>query len=305
MEDIHLTAECPHSRWIVWAVCDGHGGTGVVKKLSTLLVPTVLGALSKLHPGAGPVRPNYLRQYIREVIVALDRTLERECTTSALRNSGSTLILMAYQPLTRQIVLVNVGDSRAVLSFPSQGGVEQLVETKDHKPSDKEETMRVLAAGSHVTHNRVGGILALSRAMGDFSLKHTQTESYNPVGGAVCAVPDVQVGHLSPTAGATAILACDGIWDVMKSKEAIGVVESTIAGASKTNPAEFLVQTAFQKGSSDNLTALVVHLHPQRRLGSGARKVASAAAAKSAAATAAAPTTIAVPNKKKGGGKIA
>jgi serine/threonine protein phosphatase PrpC len=310
MEDTHVTAEDPVSKWILFAVCDGHGGTGVVKYLEKVLSKRVLAALNRVSldnaaasvtPAAGkqpvttsayavPVRASYLRQAMKLLIVSLDSELERELKSSTERGSGSTLIMMAYQPLTRQIVLVNVGDSRAVLSLPNipktpaiaplavadsarvaplgfvdddDGGSNKgrkLIQTKDHKPCDKDELLRIAAAGSFVSKNRVGGILALSRAMGDFSLKGSLRLPYDPVSGAVCALPDVQVGYISPISFATAVLACDGIWDVMSSEEAVDVAEQALLRSE--NPAEKLVHVAFQKLSSDNLTCLVVRLHP-------------------------------------------
>lgn len=277
MEDIHITVEDPVSKWIVFAVCDGHGGTAVVKHIEKILAKRVLAALAKASdeaiPGA-PIRPSYIRQSMKLLILAIDAEIERELKSDAARNSGCTLNMMAYNPLTRQIVLVNVGDSRSVLSLPNiaknspgssaaNANGRKLIETKDHKPGDKLETLRIAAAGSYVARGRVGGILALSRAMGDFSLKGSLRLPYDPVAGAVCALPDVQVGYISPLSAATALLCCDGVWDVMTSEEAVNVAEAALAA--NQNPAEKLVHTAFQKMSSDNLTCLVVRLHPALR----------------------------------------
>lgn len=326
-----MTSECPVSKWMLFAVCDGHGGTAVVKHVEKILAKRVLAALGRASienaattsstsaksPYSVPVRAPYLRQCLKLLVVALDNELHREITTGKGRNSGCTLIMMAYQPLTRQIALVNLGDSRAVLSFPTPvntpatagaataatnagtakapiaaaaagkaagssaaaavvgvavgstvdaklagGGVRatKLIETKDHKPDDKDELLRVTAAGSFVKGKRVGGILALSRALGDFTLKGSLRLAFDPVNGAVCALPDVQVGYVAPAQFATAILGCDGIWDVMSSQEAIDVADAALAN--KENPADKLVHVAFQKLSSDNLTCLVVRLHP-------------------------------------------
>ena len=49
------------------------------------------------------------------------------------------------------------------------GEVEQL--SFDHKPSNENETRRIIAAGGWVEFNRVNGNLALSRALGDFVFK--------------------------------------------------------------------------------------------------------------------------------------
>lgn len=124
MEDIHLVKECPISGWTLFIVCDGHGGTAVVKKLESILCDRILSTLAKasmLHGGyRSTVRPSYLRQCMKSLIVSIDAELDRELKTEAARDTGSTLILMAYQPATRQIILVNVGDSRAVLSLPGK-----------------------------------------------------------------------------------------------------------------------------------------------------------------------------------------
>ena len=41
----------------------------------------------------------------------------------------------------------------------------------DHKPDDAEEHRRIVAANSFVEDSRVNGMLALSRALGDFEYK--------------------------------------------------------------------------------------------------------------------------------------
>lgn len=41
----------------------------------------------------------------------------------------------------------------------------------DHKPNKESEMSRILAGGGRVEFNRVNGILALSRAFGDFVYK--------------------------------------------------------------------------------------------------------------------------------------
>ena len=61
----------------------------------------------------------------------------------------------------------NAGDSRAVASI--NGASMPL--SYDHKPILKEEKERILAAGGWVEMNRVNGLLALSRALGDFMFK--------------------------------------------------------------------------------------------------------------------------------------
>ena len=50
-------------------------------------------------------------------------------------------------------------------------GVQAIALSKDHKPDDPEEATRIQAAGGFVDDGRVNGMLALSRALGDFEYK--------------------------------------------------------------------------------------------------------------------------------------
>ena len=54
------------------------------------------------------------------------------------------------------------------------------------------------------------------------------------------------------------ILACDGIWDVLTNEKAVSVVAKAIKD--KQDAAKALVRASFLNGSTDNMTAVVVHL---------------------------------------------
>lgn len=263
MEDEHVAAEDKASGWQIFAVCDGHGGRGVVNRLAQLLAPTVLSALARATAAVAglPLRPGYLRQYLKRIVVWIDRKLNEEVKGRA-RGSGSTLLLLVYNPKTRQIAVANVGDSRAVVQFlpATATALPGLIETRDHKPDDPSEMARVAEAGSYIVRKRVAGILAMTRAMGDFSLKRTSAQrgrTYDPLLGPVSALADVQVGSIARTARAVVVLACDGIWDVMNSGEAVAVAAAALT-EDAVQPAQALVDEAYARGSTDNLTALVI-----------------------------------------------
>ena len=48
---------------------------------------------------------------------------------------------------------------------------KQAMHLSDHKPANFEEKKRIYAANSYIENNRVNGLLALSRALGDFEYK--------------------------------------------------------------------------------------------------------------------------------------
>jgi serine/threonine protein phosphatase PrpC len=65
------------------------------------------------------------------------------------------------------------------------------------------------------------------------------------------------------------IIACDGVWDVLEDQEAVDMIREHLgSGAGATSPphskaktaAQVLVDASLAKGSSDNITVLVVFL---------------------------------------------
>lgn len=59
------------------------------------------------------------------------------------------------------------------------------------------------------------------------------------------------------------ILACDGVWDVLTSDEAVKLVQfRKIVGDDPTSAAKYLAKFAYMRGSDDNISVLVVYFSP-------------------------------------------
>lgn len=114
------------------------------------------------------------------------------------------------------VYCANAGDARGVLY--EKGKAIDL--SKDHKPDLPQERSRVLAAGHHVEDGRVDGVIAISRAIGDWEYKSATLE---PEKMAVSAYPDISKTLITKDTEFI-ICACDGIWDCMKSQEACDFV---------------------------------------------------------------------------------
>ena len=58
------------------------------------------------------------------------------------------------------------------------------------------------------------------------------------------------------------ILACDGVWDVMTDQEAADLLMKRFVekGGPDEDAAKYIVRTAIKRGSSDNITAIIVYL---------------------------------------------
>ncbi|KAJ1971906.1 phosphatase 2C, partial [Dimargaris verticillata] len=140
------------------------------------------------------------------------------------------------------LYLGNAGDARAVLA--RDGRAVRL--TYDHKGDDPNEVRRIMEAGGFVLNNRVNGVLAVTRALGDTSMK------------------EVVVGHpytteTTVTTGADyLILACDGLWDVCSDQKAVDLIRSI---DDPQQASETLTKYALDNFSRDNITVMVVRLY--------------------------------------------
>jgi len=137
--------------------------------------------------------------------------------------------------------IANVGDSRAVLS---KNGVAVRV-TTDHKPTLESERNRILDLKGYVIFGRVNGVLAVSRALGDFYF-HPHVSCEPEVFGPFDVYND-EYQFL--------ILACDGLWDVVDDNTAVDIVKG-----SKTpeEGAKRLVKSALTAQSTDNISVVVI-----------------------------------------------
>ncbi|WIA09237.1 hypothetical protein OEZ85_008645 [Tetradesmus obliquus] len=163
-----------------------------------------------------------------------------EHNDNASRDDGCTAVTAVV--VGERLLVANVGDSRAVLS---RGG-KAVPMSIDHKPNSREERTRIEDAGGVVVWAgtwRVGGVLAVSRAFGDRPLKRY-----------VIPTPDIKDEQLT-SADDCLILASDGLWDVVSNQDAVAIVKD-IAEADKA--ARRLVDEAYQRGSNDNISCVVL-----------------------------------------------
>lgn len=178
------------------------------------------------------------------------RQLDQEWLQYANRHEcddGSTAI--AALLVNGTLHIANVGDSRAVLV--ASGRAVDLSE--DHKPTRADERMRIEGLGGRIIHYgtwRVEGILAVTRAVGDRRLKKFVT-----------AEPELK-SHVLQEGDDFLILASDGVWDVMTSQQAVDIV-CNLSG-NMHEAAHKLTDTAYRRGSLDNITSLVVDLRQYR-----------------------------------------
>lgn len=130
--------------------------------------------------------------------------------------------------------------------------------TYRHKPSSPEERKRIEEAGGHVVFGRVMGTLAVSRAFGDFEFKVPTNKSKADY---VSSDPYLAVEELTEDDVAL-IVACDGVWDVLKYDDAAQLVYEQMTKFKKTpgEAAHALITRALEKASRDNVSAIVIYM---------------------------------------------
>uniref|UniRef100_A0A2N9GIV1 PPM-type phosphatase domain-containing protein n=1 Tax=Fagus sylvatica TaxID=28930 RepID=A0A2N9GIV1_FAGSY len=171
-------------------------------------------------------------------------------------STASTAVLVG-----NHLYVANVGDSRAIISKAGKGGLLKeaaftfstaIPLSEDHKPNRSDERKRIESAGGVVMWAgtwRVGGVLAMSRAFGNRMLKQF-----------VVAEPEIQDQEIDEEIELI-VLASDGLWDVVPNDDAVSLAqteEEPEAAARK------LTETAFTRGSADNITCIVVKFHHER-----------------------------------------
>lgn len=224
----------------MYAVFDGHGGHQTSHASAGALCDYIYVYLE----GMNFDDTEDVKKYIKMAVVDYDRDL-MEYNYHHLRRDGSTMTMVIIIN-NKYLYVVNLGDSRTV--FVENGA--PIYESNDHKPYNLSERERINSLGGGVSHGRVNGRLALSRALGDFDYK-VKDEFYLGKNAMVSCEPDVEL--LSNTSG-TFVLASDGLWDVITSHEAARVV----ATREKSDRAKTLIDLAIDRGSSDNITVMVI-----------------------------------------------
>ena len=240
MEDTNIVTALDQDHSL-FAVFDGHCGDAAAKFAEQHFVQTLMNSKEWLLYIATK-SPVHLTEALTQCFLKVDADMKND---PSIEMSGCTAVVVLITPTL--IVCANAGDSRAVMSKHG----EAVALSHDHKPDNPDETARILANGGYVQHNRVNGVLAVSRAFGDFELKPY-----------VSCLPDFQIQQRNPGVNDFIIIACDGMWDVFSNKDAINEVRAIIYEGETDIAliAEEMVDLALNKGSNDNISAIIIKL---------------------------------------------
>jgi len=239
MEDTHrvtLRLSDTHADTAFFGVFDGHGGDQVSQEVARDLHKAV-GALPDLSDAS------------------LQRaSLEFDARFNKCFYCGSCSVFALVQPAvdgTHEVVVVNLGDSRAMLVHAD--GTKTDLST-DHKPDDPAEAARIRNAGGHVRYGRVDSNLAVSRAFGDSNYK--SEHSLGPTDQKVIALPDIVRVRAAVTD--KLLLICDGVVECMTNKQVAEIVHKSAHASDPAMVVSELVYHSMYQGSGDNHSAMLV-----------------------------------------------
>ncbi|CAN6444402.1 unnamed protein product [Victoria cruziana] len=188
-------------------------------------------------------------QFITDTKLAISETYQKtdaeflEAESNTFRDDGSTASTAVL--VGSHLYVANVGDSRTVISKAGKA----IPLSQDHKPNRSDERRRIENAGGVVLWAgtwRVGGVLAMSRAFGNRLLKQF-----------VVAEPEIQEEEVDKELEFL-VIASDGLWDVVPNEDAVSLVRTI---EEPEQAARKLTETAFTRGSADNITCVVVRFH--------------------------------------------
>ncbi|KAJ4483428.1 phosphatase 2C-like domain-containing protein [Lentinula aciculospora] len=171
---------------------------------------------------------------------AISPRRKSQSTTLSRKDSKETKTVRIPPENSRRVLYcANAGDARGVLC--RAGKAIRL--TYDHKGSDKQEAKRITDAGGFVMGGRVNGVLAVTRSLGDSSMKDFVVGAPYTTETELCDEDEFL------------ILACDGLWDVIGDQAAVNQIKTM--GDAQT-ASQHLLRYALNNHTTDNVTVVVV-----------------------------------------------
>eukprot|EP01006_Ploeotia_vitrea_P060186 TRINITY_DN75455_c0_g1_i1.p1 TRINITY_DN75455_c0_g1~~TRINITY_DN75455_c0_g1_i1.p1 ORF type:complete len:781 (+),score=128.69 TRINITY_DN75455_c0_g1_i1:85-2343(+) len=238
MEDAHAV-RC-ESNWGFFGVFDGHNGANCASFCSRAFPPAIAAATPPLSA-----------EKIEEITLDIDAQYNKGNPPGG--STAALVIASLTEPNKYHVQVSHVGDSRVLVANRTTGNIKYS--TVDHKPNLVRERMRIEKYGGVVKNGRVDGRLAMSRAMGDPEFKVGRP---NPLERRLTAQPDTAVMDCSTDD--IVIVACDGIFENEFSDEQVVafVIKQLQTTPDLGKVVARLCDESLRRGSSDNLTAMVV-----------------------------------------------
>jgi serine/threonine protein phosphatase PrpC len=227
-----------------YAVFDGHGGGQV----STYLKLHMKDAIKRHLIEAIIGNDDNSKIDVPQILYNSFKTIINDIPYKISLNTGSTAVVVLRKD--KMVWIANVGDSRAIINK----GHEAIPLTFDHKPARPDEYKRISSLGGSVGKAypgdvyRVNGILAVSRAVGDFALAPHVTWK-----------PEI-TQHIIEEHNHYIFMATDGVWDVLENQDVTNIINKKVMDNDWKDIGNIVINTARQRHSGDNIACILVIL---------------------------------------------
>eukprot|EP01064_Diplonema_japonicum_P018616 TRINITY_DN2730_c0_g1_i1.p1 TRINITY_DN2730_c0_g1~~TRINITY_DN2730_c0_g1_i1.p1 ORF type:complete len:377 (+),score=20.03 TRINITY_DN2730_c0_g1_i1:121-1251(+) len=232
-----ITDSLPSELCSYVAVFDGHNGTDAAETAKHLLHHFITQHLVSVT-GSGAL--DIPEQSVREALIAAYHDMHLAITSRTSWNdseSGTTATTCLV--IENYLYTANVGDSKAVLVRDGKA----ITLTGHHHVSNESEVQSLQSRGGEIVKVR-GAPMVNGRTM------VTRSLGFTPCQEVLSQVPEITKHSLHP--GDLLIAATDGLWDVVSAEEAITFSTSSLT------PTETLTSEALRRGSTDNVTVLMM-----------------------------------------------
>jgi protein phosphatase 2C family protein 2/3 len=226
---------------IFLSVLDGHGTHNQGHVVAQFLANKLPDYFDKVPHHFSEVNPLSMKKRMKLAFALADESDEVKLHPSA----GSTASVVFIK--NKVVHCGYIGDSRVVLEC--KGKVD--FETVDHKANRADEYVRIENAGGQVIEGRALGVLAVSRAFGDYDIDAQKK--------IIIAKPTYNEIVLTEDHHYL-IMASDGLWDKVSSKQAVALLEKATTQPDLDIVAEFLAFNALRQKSTDNITVMIIDL---------------------------------------------
>ena len=249
MEDFHDFKNLSFDNFIIYyfSIFDGHNGKDVSLYLKNNFHEILSTELKKLQFS----EESQLNK--EKIILSINKSFEQIDTCiindkSIKDNVGSTgTIVLLYRDIKNfseiNLICANIGDSKGFLI--NNENIYQI--TEDHNCENKNEVERIRKHEGLVFRGRVFGSLIITRSFGDKEMK-----SYG-----IISTPYIFHKILNKN-DLYAIICSDGVWDICSKEDIFELSKNNISSEELSKK---IVKLAIEKGSSDNISCLVIKLN--------------------------------------------
>lgn len=250
------------TRCSLFVVCDGHSGDKCAKFIVNNVEEYVWQALNLADlSDCSDKRSDSFITTMKNCLTSIAQRLDMEYLEIARKTrekDGSCLLICLV--LDNQLYFINVGDCRATRI---NGGNKATQITRDHRPGlSREEDCRIKSAGGGISEGRgekrviaKGMKIAVSRAIGDRLLKGNGTTNKRDI---ISSDPDLFSVKITDDLKYVCLMS-DGVTSRCSNKKMAEVIRrAKMADSANPNPAKALVDWAYNNGSMDNISAIVL-----------------------------------------------